>query len=59
MLHGIPYSVMQSDGNSWKIDTFQDSRGYNFWTNDLILFLKTPTRSYSSLAKVIFCSELV
>ena len=48
------HSVMQSDGNSWKIDTFL--KGYNFRTNDLILILKTQTRPYTCLAKVIFCS---
>ena len=35
------------------------SRGYNFCTNDLILILKTPTRPYSCLAKVIRFSVLV
>ena len=35
------------------------SRGYNFWTEDNILLLKTFTGPYSCLAKVIFCQELV
>ena len=35
------YSVMQSDGNNLKIDTFL--RDYNFLTKDHILILKTPT----------------
>ena len=37
------YSVMQSDGNSLKIDTFRGAIIYEL-TNDLILILKTPTR---------------
>ena len=53
-LHLKIYIVMQSDGNSWKIDSF-----HYFWTNDLILILKTPSRPYSWLAKVIICLELV
>ena len=48
----VLYSVMQSDGNSLKIYTF--SEAMNFWTNDQILILKTPTCPYSCLAKVIF-----
>ena len=47
------YSLMQSDRNSLKIDT---SRGYNFWTYDVILIFKAPTCPYSFLAKVINCS---
>ena len=27
-----------------QFETWHFSRGYNFWTNDLILILKTPTR---------------
>ena len=44
------YSVMQSDGNSWKIDTFREA------VNDLILILKSPTHPQLCLAKVIICS---
>ena len=35
------------------------SIGYNFWTDDLILLLKTPTPPYSCLAKINICSKLV
>ena len=38
-----------------QFENWHFSGGYNFWTNDLILILKTPTRSYSCLAKVVFC----
>ena len=52
---GTLYSVMQSDGNSLKIDTFR----YNLWTINHILIMKTPIRSYWCLAKTIFWWELV
>ena len=39
---------MQSDGNSLKFDAFR--KGYNLWTDGLILILKTPNRLYSCLA---------
>ena len=48
----LKYSVMQSDENRWKIDTFWEAI-YNFWTNCLILILKTYTRPYLCLAKVV------
>ena len=50
---------MQSDGNSWKNDTFREAITNDDLTNDLILILKTPTLPYSCLAKVITLSELV
>ena len=43
-------------GTVGKLTLFE--RLYNFWTNDLILILKTPTRSYLCL-EFLFCSELV
>ena len=46
---------VQCDAISWKqIDKWHFSRGYNFWTNDFIVILKTPARPYSCLAKVVF-----
>ena len=36
---------------SEQFENWHFSRGYNFWTNDLILILKNPTRPYSCLAK--------
>ena len=45
---------MQSDGNSWKIDTFLEAITSELM--NLILILKTPTRPYSCLANVVFCS---
>ena len=50
------YSVMQSDENSWVIDTFREAI-----TSELMisLILKTSTRPYSCLAKVIIRSDLV
>ena len=51
---------VQSDAIRWEqLEKWHFSRGYNFWTNDLILILKTPTRSYLCLEKIFFCSELV
>ena len=41
------YSVMQSDGNSWKSDTFREAIN----SDGRIIILKTPTRPYSCLAK--------
>ena len=35
-----------------QLEKWHFSRGFNFWTNDLILILKTPTGPYSCLAKV-------
>ena len=52
----VLYGVIQSDGNSLKMDTFP--RGYNFWNNDLISILKTTNRPYSCLAKLAFCLNL-
>ena len=43
------FCVMQSDIKQF--DNGHFSRGCNFWTNDVILILKTPTCPYSCLAK--------
>ena len=40
----------------WKMKLFES---YNFWTNDLILILKTPPCPHSCQAKVIFASKRV
>ena len=42
-----------------QLENWHTSRGYNIWTNDLILILKTSTRPYSCLAKFIICAALV
>ena len=50
------YTVMQSDGNIRKIDTFREAI-----TSEIMIFiliLKTPTCQYSCLAKVIFAHTL-
>ena len=53
-------SGLRCDAIRWEhLENWHFSRGYNFWTNGLILILKTPTGLYSCLAKVIICSELV
>ena len=49
------YYIVHCNAIRWK--QFQNWHfliEYNFWTNDLILILKTSTRPYSCLAKVIF-----
>ena len=51
--HSI-HSVMQSNWNSWKIDTFREA--VNF---ELIICILKTSRLYLFLAKVIICSELV
>ena len=48
------YSVMQSDRNSLKIDTFQDA----ITSELMILILETSTRPFSCLAKVIIIENL-
>ena len=51
--------IVQCDAIRWKqLENWHFSRGYNFWTNDLILILKTPTPSYSHLANVLFVHNL-
>ena len=50
--HWIPINVRQCDAIRWEqLENWHSWRGYNFWTNDLIWVLKTPTRLYSCLAK--------
>ena len=49
------YSVMQSDGNSWIIDTFREA--ITAETNDFILILKTPIRPYSSSKNYYFAEN--
>ena len=52
--------TLQCDAIRWEqLENLHFWRGFNFWTNDLILILKTPTGPYSCRANVIFCSELV
>ena len=42
---------VQCDAIRWEqLENWHFSRGYNFWTNDFILILKTPTRPYSCVA---------
>ena len=55
------YTDLQCDAIRKKkqFENLHFSRGYNFWTNDLIVILKTSTRPYSCLAKDIFRSEFV
>ena len=43
---------------SVQLENWHFLRGYDVWTIDLILFLKTPTRPYSCLDFII-SSELV
>ena len=50
-----PHGQLQCDAISWEqLDNWHFSRGYNFWTNDLILILKTSACPFSYLAKVLF-----
>ena len=49
-------NTVQCDAIRWEqFENWHFSRGYNFWTKDLILILKTLTHPYSCLAKVIIC----
>ena len=51
---GTTYSAIRWE----QFENWHFSRGYNSWTNDLIRILKTSTRPYSCLAKVIIKSKL-
>ena len=43
--------TIQCDAIRWEqFEIWHFSRGYNFWTDGLILIMKTPTRPYSRLA---------
>ena len=56
----IPRNSLQCDTIRWEqFENWHFSRCYNFWTDDLILILKTPTRPNLCPAKVIVCSEFV
>ena len=55
----LVFEKLQCDAIRWEqFKKLPFSRGYNFWTNDLILILKTSTRSYSCLAKDVVRSKL-
>ena len=51
---------LQCDSIRWEQLAIRHfSRGYNFRTNNLIFILKTHTRPYTYLEKVIICLEPV
>ena len=49
---------IQCDAIRWEqFANWHFSKGYNFWTDDLILILKSLTRPYLCIAIIIICSE--
>ena len=53
-------SYIQCDAIRWEqLENSHFSRGYNFWTLDLILILQALICPFSFLTQFIFCIELV
>ena len=58
--YNLYLTIIQCDAIRWEqLENWHFLRGYTFWSNDLLLILKTSACPYSCLAEVIFFSELV